>query len=111
MKNYFPLICFLMFVSCKESSDQAEMKMNSFDSVKEITLIPYDGKTYVSWVIEAKGYIDDTIKIKREGYYDINLRGEIDTLINGDYYGQQIINYTVDPYKAKSGSLIIKFSL
>jgi len=106
------LLCIAFgFISCSPAIDEANITFSDFDSSQEIELVPYEDKTYVSWVIQAKGYVHDSIKIKRDGYYDIILTGTIDTLINGDYYGKKSLKYTIDPYKAKNGSLNLSFSL
>ena len=111
MKILFLLFTVLMIISCDQGSDEAKIELTNFDTSKEVILIPYEGKTYVSWVIKANGSLDDTLKIKRDGYYDINLVGNVDTLINGDYYGQHPVKYVIDPYRTKNGSLTILFSL
>ncbi|WMN06111.1 hypothetical protein QYS48_31630 [Marivirga arenosa] len=111
MRKSILLFIAFAFISCSPTTDEADITFSDFDSPQEVELIPYEDKTYVSWAIQAKGYVNDSIKIKRDGYYDIVLTGTIDTLINGDYYGKKVVKYTIDPYRAKNGSIELSFSL
>ena len=114
MKKAF--ICFVILslvisCDCHNCRDNRKFIVEDFSKKRVDTLIPYKNKTYVSFVIRVKGNVDDTIKIKREGYYEILLSDKVDTSINGDYYGTEDIIWTFDPYKAKTGKLEIEYSL
>lgn len=98
-----------LFISCNK--DYRKFTVTDFSKVRVDTLVPYKNKTYVSFIIKVKGFSDDTIKIKRDGYYDIKFSGEVDTLLNSDYYGTHDVICIFDPYKATEGELEIEYSL
>lgn len=100
-----------MSCDCKNCGDHREFVITDFSKKRVDTLIPYENKSYVAYFIKVKGNVNDTIKIQREGYYDINLYGIIDTLINGDYYGPENVIWTFDPYRATKGKLEIEYGL
>jgi hypothetical protein len=114
MKNL--IIIFLISVSilsCDKTkrSDLKKIKLIDFTQKKIDTLIPYKSKTYYSYYVKVKGEINDSVKIKRKDHYDIILIGNIDTLINGDYYGNEKIIWVFDPFKATKGELEIEYGL
>ncbi|WP_036385385.1 hypothetical protein [Muricauda sp. MAR_2010_75] len=107
----FILSIFFLSCDCKNCGDHRNFIVTDFSQKRVDTLVPYKNKSYVGYFIRIKGYVNDTIKIKREGYYDKNLIGKIDTLMNGDYYGTENIIWTFDPYRASEGKLEIEYSL
>lgn len=111
MKRFTILIIIgFVFFSCN-NKDYRKFTVVDFSKKRIDTLIPYKNKTYVSFVIKVKGYTNDTVKIKRIGYFDIILSGQLDTIINYDYYGSHNIKCVFDPYKATEGKLKIEYSL
>lgn len=110
-KSYL-LMLIILFSSClSKTKDYRKFTVVDFSKKRIDTLIPYKNKTYVSFVIKVKGYTNDTVKIKRIGYFDIILSGQLDTIINYDYYGSHNIKCVFDPYKATEGKLKIEYSL
>lgn len=107
------LILFVLILSCasKQNEDYLKFRLIDFSKKRTDTLTPLKSKSYNSFYIKAKGFSNDSIKIKRNGYYDIILSGNIDTLINGDYYGTENIIWTFEPYKATKGELEIEYGL
>jgi hypothetical protein len=111
MKKFTILIIIgFVFISCN-NKDYRKFTVVDFSKKRIDTLIPYKNKTYVSFVIKVKGYTNDTVKIKRIGFFDIKLSGQLDTIINYDYYGSHNIKCVFDPYKATEGKLKIEYSL
>jgi len=104
------IIIGFVFIS-SNNKDYRKFTVVDFSKKRIDTLIPYKNKTYVSFVIKVKGYTNDTVKIKRIGYFDIILSGQLDTIINYDYYGSHNIKCVFDPYKATEGKLKIEYSL
>ena len=72
------LILFLI-IRCNlfYTKDEAKFIVTDFSKKRIDTLMPYKGETYiggyVTYIIRVKGYTNDSIKIEREGYYDIIL--------------------------------------
>ena len=91
--------------------DHRKFTVTDFSKKRVDTLIPCDDKSYYAYYIKVKGQINDSIKIQREGYFDVILSGKVDTLINGDYYGKDTVIWTFDPYRAKKGKLEIEYAL
>lgn len=112
MKNRILIILFLIF-SCENNrnKDISKFTITDFSNERIDTLKPLSSKSYNSFYIKVNGFSNGTIKIKRKGYYDINLSGSIDTLINGDYYGTENIIWVFEPYKATKGKLKIEYGL
>lgn len=96
-----------VLISCNR--DYRNFTITDFSQKRIDTLIPYEHKTYVSFVVKVRGCVNDTIKIK--GEYNISLSGKIDTLLNGDYYGTHDVICIFDPYIATEGELEIEYSL
>ena len=110
MRKLIVSILFLIIItSCNK--DKRRFTVTDFSKVRIDTLVPYEHKTYTGFIVRVKGYVNDTIKIKREGYYDINFSGKVDTLLNSDYYGTYDVICVFDPYKATEGKLKIEYSL
>lgn len=107
----FVLSILFLSCDCKNCGDHREFVIAEFSKKRVDILIPYENKSYVAYFIKVKGNVNDTIKIQREGYYDMNLYGTIDTLINGDYYGTENVIWTFDPYRATKGKLEIEYGL
>ncbi len=103
----------ILIFSCerKQSRDYKKFTVTDFSKKRIDTLKPHKNKSYYAYYIKVKGYVSDSVKMKRKGYYDIILSGKIDTLINGDYYGTGEIIWIFDPYKATKGKLEIEYSL
>lgn len=99
-----------VFVSCN-TQDKKKITIIDFSKIRIDTLRPYDNKSYVGYYIKVKGNVNDSIKIQRKGYYDVILTGEIDTLINGDYYGGENVIFIFKPYLANQGKVEIEYSL
>ncbi len=96
---------------CRGSKDFKKITISDFSKKRVDTLEPYNGESYISYYIKVKGHVDDTIKFERKNYYDIQLSGKIDTIINGDYYGEKNLIWIFDPCKATSGKLDIEYGL
>ncbi len=113
MKKIIPVLAIFLLISCGTSTrkDRKKFTITDFSNIRVDTLIPYENKSYFAYIIKIKGEVDDTVKIKREGYYDVILSGTIDTLLNGDYYGTETVIWTFDPYRATKGKLEIEYSL
>lgn len=110
MKKIISLLVFAFLISsCNK--DYRKFTVNDFSEMRIDTLIPYKNKTYVSFIIKVKGFSNDTVKIKRDGYYDIKFSGKVDTLLNSDYYGTYDVICIFDPFKATEGELEIEYSL
>lgn len=115
MRSCIYIILILSFTSC--NYDTRKFTVKDFSKKRIDTLKPYKWKnyspfhSYVMYNIKVKGYVDDTIKIKHKGFYDINLFGKIDTLIQSDYFGEYEIITIFDPYKANNGKLEIEYDL
>lgn len=112
MKNKILIILFLIF-SCarNQNKDFSRFTITDFSNKRIDTLKPLSSKSYSSFYIKVNGFSNDTIKIKRKGYHDIILSGNIDTLVNGDYYGTENIIWLFEPYKATKGELKIEYGL
>lgn len=116
----FIKILFILFLYCScnfnksvvSSSDSLTWKIKNFKEKKSRILKPDTNKAYSAVVIKVIGKTNDTIKIKRnEGYYEINLSGEIDTIISSDYYGTYDQYFEFDPYLSKDGYLEINIDM
>lgn len=110
MKNIKLLFIVSIFISCN-TKDRRQFIVNDFSQIRIDTLKPNKNKSYVSLYIKLNGYVNDSIKIQRKGYYDILLSGQLDTLINVDYYGNQDVIFIFNPYLANNGKLEIEYSL
>lgn len=92
--------------------DSIKWSVSDFAKPKSITLKPYNWKTYTTINVKVKGYVNDTIKIVQgKPYYDILLLGELDTIIQMDYYGQIDRVFTFEPFRATEGKIEINISL
>lgn len=112
------LIILILCCSCNfnksvvSDSDSLTWKIKNFEEKKSRTLKPDINKTYAAIVIKVLGETNDTIKIKRDdGYYEIKLSGEIDTVISSDYYGSVDRYFEFDPYLSKDGYLEINIDM
>ena len=112
------LIILILCCSCNfkksvvSDSDSLTWKIKNFEEKKSRTLKPDTNKTYAAIVITVLGETNDTIKIKRDdGYYEIKLSGEIDTVISSDYYGSVDRYFEFDPYLSKDGYLEINIDM
>lgn len=116
MKRSLYILLILTLQSCG-SKDYKKFTITDFSKKRVDTLIPYKWKkkspfhSYVMYNIKVKGYVNDTIKIKHNGWLDINLVGKIDTLIQTDYYGTNKKVVVFDPYRATRGKVDIEYSL
>lgn len=99
-----------IFTSCNEK-DKKIFTITDFSKIRIDTLKPYNNKSYVGYYIKVKGNVNDSIKIQRKGYYDIILTGQLDTIINGDYYGGENVIFIFKPYLANKGKIEIEYSL
>lgn len=109
----FLLPILILSCDCKNCGDHRNFVVTDFSKKRVDTLIPYENKTYVGYFIKVKGNVNDTIKIQTVnygGHYTIP-PGEIDTLLNADYYGTDTLIWAFDPYKATKGKLKIEYSL
>lgn len=108
----FIVLSIITFISCiTYQKDKRNFIVNDFSTSRIDTLKPYDNKSYTQFYIKINGYVNDSIKIQRKGYYDIILVGKLDTIINGDYYGKEEIVFVFNPFHAKEGKLEIEYSL
>ena len=114
MKNkilFLSIMVTIFFFACRGSKDSKKITITDFSKKRVDTLEPYKGKSYFSYYIKVKGHVDDIIKFERKDYYDVRFSGKIDTIINGDYYGEKDLIWIFDSYKATSGKLDIEYSL
>lgn len=112
MKIKLLFISILIFVSCNsKNSDYKRFKVIDFSKKRIDTLKPIKNKSYVAYYIKVKGFTNDTVRITSKSFYDIKLTGKIDTVISSDYYGEDMIILSFEPYKAKKGKLEIEYSL
>ena len=113
--KYFICLIFLlsMSISCLNNprTDRVSYTVNDFTKIRVDTLKPMSDELYVAWYVKVKGTVNDSIKFQTPGLFDIILSGEIDTLINYDYYGHEDMIWTFNPYKATSGNLEVEISL
>lgn len=109
-KIVFLLIIFFL-ISCNE--DQVKFKIKDFTKPKEIIVEPYKYFPYSMFNLKIKGYVNDTIIIKTEGIYNLNMKlfGKIDTLWYSDYYGEDPIKFIFKPHKATMGEIEIEIKL
>jgi len=110
MKNLLLILSVFCIISCK-TKDRKKITITDFSKIRIDTLKPYDNKSYVGFYIKLKGYANDSIKIQRKGYYDVILTGQLDTIINGDYYGGEDVIFVFKPYLANKGKIEIEYSL
>ena len=102
----------LIICSCsKNTTDYKKIVITDFSTIRLDTLKPKKNKTYFSYFIKVKGVSNDTIKISRKGFYEIKLTGKIDTIINGDYYGDYEVIWIFNPYKSIKGNIEIEYGL
>lgn len=120
LSNYLDMkyiICFILLfsisLSCMNSprTDRVSYSVSDFTKMRVDTLKPIPDEMYVAYYIKVSGQVNDTVKFHSPGLYDIVLSGEIDTLINSDYYGTHDMIWIFNPYKATSGKLEIEISL
>lgn len=113
MKKIISLLAILLIFSCEiyTSKDHKKFTVTDFSKKRVDTLIPYENKSYFAYYIKVRGQINDSIKIQRKGHFDVILSGNVDTLLNGDYYGTDTIIWTFDPYRANRGKLEIEYGL
>ena len=108
--NLIIIISILIFVSCN-SNDKRKFIISDFSTIRIDTLKPYKNKSYTGFYIKINGYVNDSIKIQRTGYYDVVLSGQLDTIINGDYYGGEDVIFIFKPHLANKGRIEIEYSL
>lgn len=101
----------LLISSCSsyDKRDHISFTVEDFNEVREDTLVPNDHGEYLSFNIQVKGHVNDTSKIEIDGHFDLNLYGEIDTIIKNDYYGTETKIITFNPYRATNGNLEIRY--
>ncbi len=104
------LIILSMFFMVSCNKDYRKYRVTDFSKKRVDTLVPYKHfKSYYSAYVKVKGYANDTIKL--DGIFPLKLTGNIDTIVNIDYYGQTYLISTFDQYKATEGDLEIECSL
>ena len=106
------LIC--CFFSCGNINSNREKtyEITKFDKPILDTLTPIKGGNYSVKEIKVLGYTDDTIIVSfGKGYYKHYLTKKIDTVFSTDYYGTKKAIFIFEPYRAKNGSLKLKFSI
>lgn len=117
MREIIIILTILVLASCsgkkdKYMHDKITWEIESFNSKRSAILKPDSTKAYSSIIIKVEGETNDTIKIRRDqGLYDINLSGEIDTIISGDYYGKMDQYFEFDPYKCSDGNIEIDIEM
>lgn len=101
----------LLIYSCKK--DNGVLIIDNFNKTDTITVIPYKFRPYALLNLRIKGLVNDTIKVKTEGVFNLELilSGALDTVVVSDYYGEGPIKCIFDPYKASEGYLIIEIDL
>ena len=109
-KLFFLIVPIVVITSC--GRDDEKLSITNFNESRTIKLEPYKWYPYAMINIRVKGYVDDTIKIKRGApFYDINLVGQLDTVRQMEYYGEGPVEFTFDPYRATKGNLEINIEL
>jgi len=109
-KLFYLILPILVITSC--GKDDEKLTITNFNESRTIKLEPYEWYPYAMINIRVKGYVDDTIKIKRGApYYDINLVGQLDTVRQMEYYGEGPVEFTFDPYRATKGNLELEIEL
>lgn len=114
MKNLLLMFLILCVFSCNNTESKREKiyEITEFDKPISETLIPQKGGNYSVKKIEVKGFSDDTIIVSfGKGYYKHYLTKKIDTVFSADYYGDKKATFIFEPYKAKKGSLKLKFRI
>lgn len=115
MKTIKFLLILILFVSlgaCNSNDiDHKEFTVEDFSKKRYDTLIPYENGSYVMFYVKIKGSVNDTVKFKIDGFWDIRLQGKIDTIFQSDYYGGNKIPIMFEPYKASKGKLEVVYSL
>jgi hypothetical protein len=114
MKKIFLIktILFITLISCKDSScRKKEYIITNFKEVIKDTITPVKGDYYGAKSINVSGFVDDSIYVKFNGSYKFYLKGKIDTIISGDYYGEKEVEFEFNPYKAKKGKLKLIFGI
>lgn len=114
MKKLFLISISIIFLTSCYNNDHKKIIITDFTVSRTDTLKPYKIpflRGYQMYNIVVKGYTNDTIKIKHEGWFDINLSGQIDTVFKSDYYGTHNLAPIFDPYKATKGKITIEYSL
>lgn len=105
-------LIFLFLISCKDNSyRKKEYNISSFKEVIKDTISPIKGDHYGAKSISVKGNADDTIYVKFNNSFKFYLKGNIDTIISADYYGEGKVGFEFNPYKAKNGKLKIVFGI
>lgn len=103
---------FLVVVSCKDNSyREKEYLVTDFKKSILDTISPIKGETYVSKYIKVSGNMDDSVYVKFNGSFKFYLKGKIDTIISGDYYGEKEVEFEFNPYKANKGKLKVTFGI
>ena len=110
MRKLLFIFALILIFSC-DKEDKMKFTITDFSKKRIDTLIPYENKSYVVFFISVKGFSNDSIKLKRKGYYEIQLIGDIDTIVRYDYYGGENVIIEFNPYKATEGKLDIKYNL
>ncbi|MFS4456721.1 hypothetical protein [Maribacter sp. 2304DJ31-5] len=107
------LFIILLVISCanKHIRDYKKITIIDFSKKRIDTLRPHEDKTYHAYFVKVNGETNDSIKIEREGHYNIILSGKIDTILNGDFYGAEDVIWVFNPYKATNGKLEIEYGL
>ncbi len=114
MKKIFliKLIILVTLVSCKDYSyRKKEHVITNFKEVIKDTITPIKGDHYGAKSIGVSGFVDDSIYVKFNGSYKFYLKGKVDTIISGDYYGEGKVGFEFNPYKAKKGKLKVTFGI
>lgn len=102
----------MMLISCKDNSyREKEFNITNFKTTIVHSIAPIKGKFYVSKYIKVTGNTDDSIYVKFNGSFKFYLKGKIDTIISGDYYGEKAVEFEFNPYKANNGKLKVTFGI
>ncbi len=109
------IIVILFLTSC--NGEEKTIVLTDFNTVFYDSLVPKNNniyKSYTSYTIKIKGFVNDSVKFKFYNGKDATpffFNGNIDERFMFDYYGRSTEHIFFDPYKATEGKLDIKYGL
>ncbi|MDT0554035.1 hypothetical protein [Urechidicola vernalis] len=110
-KLYFSLILLCLY-SCSEKTDRIQFTVENFSKGRIDTQKPYPNKSYTKALIRVKGFCNDSIIIKEQGdTYNFKFSGNIDTILQMEYYGTYNKIFLFNPYRCTNGKLLIEYDL
>lgn len=112
MRNIFCCMLFCYVITGCDDKQSVVHYVSDFNRPIFESIVPKIGKSYTTKYIKIKGHCNDSVRVSFGNDYYFYFKGNnIDELINTDFYGEGDVKFIFDPYKAKSGDLMLEFAI